>query len=111
MQRMTKALLISGLVYPGAGHLFFHHYKTAGFIIVIFSSALYFFMLEIVSKIQPLVDKVKSGQVSLTSASIAKELENQPIALDLQMLSVISYILLLCWLIGMADLFRVNSMS
>ena len=111
MQRLTKALLISGLVYPGGGHLFLHHYKTASIFIITFSGALYFFMHEILTKVQPLVDKVKLGQVSLTSTSIARELENHPIILDLQVLSVISYTLLLCWLIGMADLFRVNRIS
>ncbi len=108
MKPLTKALLLSALVYPGTGHFVFKKHKTAIALITFFSCGLYFFITKILNQIQFLVDKVKSGEVALTAEAISAALKQQPIVIDPQLYSIVSYALLLCWIIGIVDLYRIR---
>ena len=108
MKTSTKAALLSALVYPGIGQLLYHAYRRATLLILVFSIAAYFYIEEVVSKYQPLIDKVKSGEVPLNGQALAYELSKNPIILDPQRASVLTYILLICWLVAIVDAYRIG---
>jgi len=108
MKTSTKAALLSALVYPGIGQLLYHAYRRATLFILVFSIAAYFYIEEVVSKYQPLIDKVKSGEVPLNGQALAYEVSKNPIILDPQLVSVLTYILLICWLVGIVDAYRIG---
>jgi hypothetical protein len=108
MKASMKAALLSALVYPGVGQLFYHAYRRAVFFILIFTITAYFYIEEAVSKYQPLIDKVKSGELALNGQALANEISKNPILLDPKLVSLLTYILLICWLVGIVDAYRIG---
>jgi hypothetical protein len=108
MKTSTKAALLSALVYPGIGQLFYHAYRRATILILIFSVATYFYIEDVVSKYQTLIDKVKSGEIALNSHALAYEMAKNPIILDSQLASSLTYVLIICWLSGIIDAYRIG---
>ena len=108
MRRSTKAALLSALVYPGIGQLFYHAYRRATALILTFSVTAYFYIEEVVSKYQPLIDKVKSGEVALDGQALAYEVSKNPIIFDPQLVSFLTYVLFTCWLVGIVDAYRIG---
>lgn len=108
MKASTKAALLSGLVYPGIGQLVYQAYRRAIFFILFFSIAVYLYLEEVMTKYQPLVDKVKSGEVALNSQALAREMLKNPITLDPQLVTTLTLTLLTCWLLGVVDAYRVG---
>jgi len=108
MKKTMKAALLSGLVYPGIGQLIYQAYWRAFTLFAIFSAAVYYYVEEVVSKYQPLVDKVKSGEVALNSQALAAEISQNPIIIDQQLVSTLTYILITCWLVGIIDAYRLG---
>ncbi|NQZ22369.1 MAG: hypothetical protein HRT53_09960 [Colwellia sp.] len=106
MKKATKAALLSALVYPGVGQLLYQAYWRAFLLVAVFSVAVYYYVKEVVSKYQPLIDKVTSGEVGLNSQALAFEISKNPIILDPQLVSTLTYILITCWLVGIIDAYR-----
>jgi hypothetical protein len=106
MKKPMKAALLSALVYPGVGQLIYQAYWRALGLIIVFSVAVYCYVEEVVSKYQPLVDKVKSGEVALNSQALAVEIAKNPIIIDPQLVSTLTYVLLISWLVGIIDAYR-----
>jgi len=108
MKKPMKAALLSALVYPGVGQLICQAYWRAFGLVVIFSVAVYYYVEEVVSKYQPLVDKVKSGEVALNSQALVAEITKNPIIFDHQLVSTLTCILITCWLVGIIDAYRLG---
>ncbi|MFB1000770.1 MAG: hypothetical protein QMC13_11190 [Colwellia sp.] len=108
MKNSMKAALLSALVYPGIGQLFYQAYRRAVFFMVMFSMTAYFYIEEVVSKYQPLIDKVKSGELALNAQALAYEMSKHPITLDPQLVRSLTYILLISWLVGIVDAYRIG---
>jgi len=108
MKTSTKAALLSALVYPGIGQLFYHAYRRAILLILIFSIAAYFYIEEVVNKYQPLIEKVKSGELSLNAQALTYEISKNPIILDQEIVSTLTYILIVSWFVGIVDAYRIG---
>ncbi len=108
MKTPIKVALLSGLVYPGVGQLVCQAYRRATAFCLVFSFALYFYFEEVITKYQPLIDKVKSGEVALNGQALAFEVAKNPIILDPQLVSFLTYILLVSWLVGIVDAYRLG---
>jgi len=108
MKTSTKAALLSALIYPGIGQIVYHAYRRAIALILSFSVAAYFYIEEVMSKYQPLIDKVKSGEIALDAQALANEMYINPIVLDPLLVSTLTYILLICWLVGIVDAYRIG---
>lgn len=108
MKTSTKAALLSGLVYPGVGQLVYHAYRRAIVLILLFSVTAYLYIEEVMNKYQPLVDKVKSGEVALNAQALAQEMAKNPITLDPLLVNSLTYTLLICWLVAIVDAYRIG---
>ena len=108
MKTSTKAALLSALVYPGIGQLFYHAYRRAILLILIFSIAAYYYIEEVVSKYQPLIDKIKSGELALNAQALTYEISKNPIILDPKTVSILTYILIISWLLGIVDAYCIG---
>ena len=108
MKKSVKAALLSALVYPGVGQLIYQAYRRAAVFSLIFSLAVYFYIEEVIAKYQPLIDKVKSGEVALSGQALAVEVAKNPIVLDPQLVTTLTYILLMSWLVGIVDAYRLG---
>jgi len=108
MKASTKAVLLSGLVYPGVGQLFYHAYRRAIVLVLLFSFTAYLYIEEVMSKYQPLIDKVKAGEVALNGQALVNEMTKNPIILDPLLVSTLTNTLLICWLVGIVDAYRIG---
>jgi hypothetical protein len=106
MKNPMKAALLSALVYPGAGQFFLKKYLRAVVIAGVFTVPLIYFINNTVDKVQFLLDKVKAGELALTTQAFAAVLAERPVTLDPFWTSMISYTLLLCWLVAIFDAYR-----
>ena len=107
MKRSTKAALLSGLIFPGIGHLYLKRYVHGITLCVASASAIYFIVsvavttaLEVTKKIQS-----ESGGVALDMAAIM-DLVSQRSSGDEQSMNIATVALVVCWVIGIVDSYR-----
>ncbi|MCH7790780.1 MAG: hypothetical protein IID31_00665 [Planctomycetes bacterium] len=105
MNKSTKAVLLSVLVFPGAGH-FFLKKRVAGAILACASfTALYFIITNMVEMAMQIVEKIQRGEVAPDVATITELLSRQPVGNESQ-LDAAWAVLIICWVIALADSYR-----
>ncbi|AOW77017.1 hypothetical protein A3Q34_09205 [Colwellia sp. PAMC 20917] len=108
MKTSTKAALLSALVYPGIGQLICHAYRRATLFILSFSVTAYLYIEEVIRQYQPLINKVKSGDVALNSQALIAEMARNPIIVDPILVSTLTYMLLTCWVLAIVDAYSMG---
>lgn len=111
MKRSTKAALLSGLVFPGIGHLYLRQ-RLRGAILVL-GALIAFAVIVTVSVNQALrvVDKITSGEVAPDTAAITQLIENSATASDDLAVNIALLVLGACWLAGIVDSWRLGVRS
>ena len=108
MNKSSKAVLLSALVFPGTGHFYLkktlHGFYIAGSAI----TALYFLITKSVESALRITDKIQSGEVPLDVATITELVSNSPTGADALLLNIATVVLIVCWLIGIVDSYRVG---
>ena len=61
-----------------------------------------------VSKYQPLIDKIKLGELALNAQALTYEISKNPIILDPKTVSTLTYILIISWLLGIVDAYCIG---
>lgn len=108
MSRSLKAVLFSALVFPGSGHLYLRK-PVQGSLLVVVSIACISILLSIaLEKAQLISDKILSGEIPLDVTRITEEVVNHAAGGGTQWAGISTYLLLICWLIGMVDSYRVG---
>ncbi len=64
MSRSLNPVLMSALIFPGAGHLALKRRGRASLFIVPVVMAVFFFAREVAAKITPIVDKIQNGELA-----------------------------------------------
>lgn len=103
----TQAALLSALVFPGAGQLLLKRTGLATILIVISVVCLYFLLANVMDIANDISDKIVRGQVALDimqinhaiSSALAQNCNRSSI-------SVASWGLGICWVVGILDTFR-----
>jgi len=108
MKNSTKAVLLSALVFPGAGH-FFLKKRIPGIILSGTAfAALYVVISNVVERALLIAQKIQSGDVQLDIAEITELVSRQPTGAEAQSLSIATTVLILLWVGGIADSYRVG---
>jgi hypothetical protein len=63
---------------------------------------------EVMRQYQPLINKVKSGEVALNSQALIAEMARNPIIVDPILVSTLTYMLLTCWVLAIVDAYRMG---
>jgi hypothetical protein len=108
MKTPLKAALISALVFPGAGHLFLKKYTSGIILTSAFSLALYFLMIDLMSKAEYMIQQIETGNIRLELSSITEQLTNQSIGMSDQTSSLITFSIGLLWVVAILDAYRVG---
>jgi len=107
MKKTTIAILLSALAFPGAGHLFLKHTIRGIILMVLFCVLLYQITSYAYQQAQLLAKDIISGHVAPTLNAIQNYLAQHSNDLEqLQQLTLLSYAILLLWLIGILDSYR-----
>lgn len=107
MKTSTRAALLSALVFPGAGHLYLKKYPVGIGLLVISVGLLYVVLTGVVDEAVAISEQLQSGAVPASAASISALLE-QTQAVQTDALNLASTALLVCWLAGIVDAYRLG---
>jgi hypothetical protein len=107
MKKPIVAALLSALVFPGVGHIFLKKYGAGLCLFTSMSVALYFFILDVIKKVQPVIDQVKTGQLPLELNAISSALTHQNSQVQGQS-NLILYMILLLWIVAILDAYRLG---
>ena len=111
MSNALKAVLFSAFVFPGSGHLYLRK-PVQGMLLVIVSIACFTILLSIaMEKAQQISDKILSGEIPLDVTRITEEITSNAVTGGTQWADISTYLLLVCWLVGIVDSFRVGRLK
>jgi hypothetical protein len=107
VRQSTKAALLSGLVFPGMGHLYLRQYIRG----VLFAGAsgvlLYFIISVAMSTAFDVMGKIQSGNVPLNVESISELVVKQSHGNE-ESTNTATMALIALWVMGIADSYRVG---
>ena len=105
MKNTTKAVLLSALVFPGAGHIFLKKYFPAFGFIAAFAFLLSIVISALVERAETISQKILSGDIPLEINAISQALAEQSVTGG-QQTSFSGYALVFIWLFAMLDTYR-----
>jgi len=107
MKRSTKAALLSGLVFPGLGHIYLRRYVAGLVLLCLAGGSIYIVASTVIDTALDVAGEIESGGMAADSASIS-ELVTQRSQQAGQSANVAAWVLMACWLIGIFDSYRVG---
>jgi len=108
VNKPMKAALLSAFVFPGVGHFFLKKYISGAILAGIAFAGLYFLIAKTVERALKIIEKIQSGEVQLDAATIMELASKQATATEAQLLNIAAAVLIISWLIGIFDAYRVG---
>jgi uncharacterized membrane protein len=107
MKRSTKAVLLSGLVFPGIGHMYLKRYACGIILSVGAAYAMYFIVSAVVTTVLEVAENIQSesGGIPLDMSTITDLVSQQSAGAE-QPTNIAMIVLVLCWIIGIVDSYR-----
>lgn len=105
MKISTKAALLSGLVFPGIGHMYLKQYIHGVILSLGAASAIYFIVSVVVTTALEVSEKIQGGNVPLDMGAIT-DLVSQQLSGAERSMNVVMIGLVVIWVIGVADSYR-----
>jgi len=108
MKRSSKAALLSGLIFPGIGHIVLKQYLRGSVLILFSLVALSVIVTRIYQRALIVVDRINSGDIPVDAGAIADMVSNSTSAADNLIENIALLVLAACWLIGIIDSYRLG---
>lgn len=108
MKKRNKAALLSGLVFPGLGHIVLKKYVAGAVLAAGAFAALYYLIAKTVQRTLDLAGSLQAGQAQLDSATLAELMAAQSTGAEAQLINIATLVLVLCWLAGIIDSYRIG---
>jgi hypothetical protein len=108
MNRPIKAALLSAFIFPGVGHFFLKRYVPGTVLAGTALAGLYFLMAKMLETALQIAEKIQSGEVQPGATTITDLVSKQPTAAGIQILDIATAVLIIAWLIGIVDSYRVG---
>ena len=99
MKKSTKAVLLSGLVFPGLGHLYLKQWIAGAILFGIAACSSWYIGTVVMETAMVIVEKIQSGTVSSDIATITRLAAEQSSGTE-QATNLAKIIWLACWVIG-----------
>ncbi len=108
MKRSSKAALLSGLIFPGIGHIVLKQYLRGSVLMLFALVALSVIVTRIYQRALTIVDRINSGDIPVDTGAIAEMVSNSTSGADSFIENIAVVILGACWLIGIIDSYRLG---
>jgi hypothetical protein len=108
MNKPIKAALLSALVFPGVGHFYLKKHMAGTILAGASIVVLCFVTFKIVARALQITEIITRGDVDLDITSITELMSKQPTGTGAQFFSFASAVLIILWLIGIVDSYRVG---
>jgi hypothetical protein len=109
LKKSSKAALLSGLIFPGIGHLFLREYFRGSILVVLSLAALSVVVSSAYQHALLVVDRIASGDVSMEVGAIAQAVSNSTYPADGLIENAAFIVLVVCWLAGIIDSYRLGA--
>jgi hypothetical protein len=108
MKRSTKAALLSGLIFPGIGHMVLKQYLRGSILMLSALLALSVIVTMATKRALTVVDSITSGEIPVEAGAIAELVSNSTSGADGFIENTAVIVLGACWLIGIIDSYRLG---
>jgi len=108
MTKSTKGALLSGLIFPGIGHIVLKQYLRGSILALVALLAASAMVKVAFQRAQTIVDRVVSGEIPLETGAISELVANSSNDSDSLIPSISVIVFFACWLIGIIDSYRVG---
>ena len=108
MKGSSKAALLSGLIFPGIGHIILKQYLRGAVLILFSLAALSVIVTRAYQSALTIVDRINSGDIPIETGAIAELVSNSTGGADSLVESIAVIVLGACWLIGIIDSYRLG---
>ncbi|MGZ3181555.1 MAG: DUF6677 family protein [Telluria sp.] len=100
-------VILSGLVFPGAGQAYLKRWKRAAVFIVPTVAALFVLMGRVIETANKVSDMIVSGQIPVDINAISAEVTRQG-AVQSPAVNIASLVVLVCWIASAVDAWRIS---
>ena len=100
--------MLSGLIFPGIGHIVLKQYLRGSVLILFSLVALSVIVTRIYQQALTIVDRINSGDIPVDAGAIADMVSNSTSAADNLIENIALLVLVACWLIGIIDSYRLG---
>ena len=107
MNKITKTILLSGLVFPGAGHLYLKARLTGFSLLGVSLLCLIYIVNTVMQQANAIVDKILANQLPPDITTITAFVQKELAGLDTQSQNMAMLVLVACWFIGLFDSYRI----
>jgi len=108
MTRSTKAALLSGLIFPGIGHMVLKQYLRGSVLMILALIASSVIVTVVIQRALTIVDRINSGEILVDTGAIAEMVSNSANGADSLVVNISVIVLGACWLIGIIDSHRLG---
>ena len=108
MSKSTKAVIFSGLGFPGAGHLYLKSYPRALTLISVVALCLGIFMVEAIEQSKSVIKQMDASGNTLNIneiSALTSQALQQP---DTTLITLASFAFIACWVFGVIDSYRLG---
>ena len=108
MTRSTKAALLSGLIFPGIGHMVLKQYLRGSVLMISALIASSVIVTVVIQRALTIVDRINSDDIPIETGAIAEMVSNSTNGADSLIENISVIVLVACWLIGIIDSYRLG---
>ena len=72
MKKSIKSALLSGLVFPGAGHIYLKKYKMAAIFIITTLASIVVIVMEAVKHAKSILQEIEASGIAVNASNIAE---------------------------------------
>ena len=108
MTRSTKAALLSGLIFPGIGHMVLKQYLRGSVLMLAALIAVSVIVTAAIQRALTVVERINSGEVPIETRAISDAIANFTSGPDSLIVTISVFVLGACWLIGIIDSYRLG---
>ena len=108
MSRLTTAVLLSALIFPGAGHLYLKRYSRGAALIAVSVACLWVIVDRAMRQATLVLDKIESGEIVPEVGRISDLVAQTSNSPGSSLATVATLALAGCWLVGMVDAYRLG---
>ncbi|MGB7931468.1 MAG: DUF5683 domain-containing protein [Gammaproteobacteria bacterium] len=108
MKNSMKGALLSGLVFPGLGQIALKRYWRGFALLLAVMAGLYIMIATAMQQAYAILDSIEAEGGMPDSDTISKAAAQAAAASDSPMITAVSVLILVCWIVGIIDAWRIG---
>jgi hypothetical protein len=108
MTKSTKAALLSGLVFPGVGHMVLKQYLRGSVLMLSALVALSVIVTKAIKQALTIVDRINSGEIPVEAGAITELASIPTSGADASILNIAALVIGAVWIIAVVDSYRLG---